>query len=42
MSESDYAAMHQHMLVEIAATTIFATAQLGKAALARRVMEVMA
>jgi len=42
MSESDFAAMHQHMLVEIAATTIFATAQLGKAALARRVMEVMA
>jgi len=42
MSESDFAAMHQHMLVEIAATTIFATAQLGKAALARRVMDVMA
>ena len=42
MSESDFAAMHQHMLVEIAATTIFATVQLGKAALARRVMEVMA
>jgi protein-L-isoaspartate(D-aspartate) O-methyltransferase len=42
MSESDFAPMRQHMLVDIAATTIFASAQLGKAALDRKVMGVMA
>ena len=42
MSESEFAAMRQLMLVEIAASTIYASAQLGKAALDRRVMDVMA
>ena len=42
MSESEFAAMRQLMLVEIAANTIYASAQLGKAALDRRVLDVMA
>ena len=42
MSEAEFAAMRQLMLVEIAASTIYASAQLGKAALDRRVMDVMA
>src|SRR5438046_7746930 len=42
MRESDFAAMRRLMLVEIAATTIFTTAQLGKAALDRRVLDVIA
>jgi protein-L-isoaspartate(D-aspartate) O-methyltransferase len=42
VSESEFAAMRQLMLVEIAASTIYASAQLGKAALDRRVLDVMA
>ena len=42
MSEPDFTALQQRMLAEIAAQTIYASVQLGKAALNRRVMEVMA
>ncbi|HXD06707.1 MAG TPA: protein-L-isoaspartate(D-aspartate) O-methyltransferase [Burkholderiaceae bacterium] len=42
MSEPDYVPLQQQMLADIAAQTIYASAQLGKAALDRRVMEVMA
>jgi len=42
MSESDFPAKRQLMMVEIAATTIFASAQLGKAALDRKVLETIA
>ncbi len=42
MSEPDFAALQQHMLAEVSAQTIYASAQLGKAALDRRVMDVMA
>jgi protein-L-isoaspartate(D-aspartate) O-methyltransferase len=38
----DFAALRQRMLAEIAAKTIYASAQLGKAALDRRVMDVLA
>ena len=41
MSESDFEAMRQVMLAEIAATTIFATGQLGKAALDRGVLKIL-
>jgi len=41
MSESDFEAMRQVMLAEIAATTIFATGQLGKASLDRGVLKVL-
>jgi protein-L-isoaspartate(D-aspartate) O-methyltransferase len=41
MSESDFTAMRRLMLVEIAATTIFASAHLGKAALDRKVLEII-
>ena len=39
MSDSDFAAARQLMLVEIAATTIFTSGQLGKAALDRKVLD---
>ena len=42
MSESEFSAMRQGMMAEIAAHTIFQTGRLGKAALSRRVMEAMA
>jgi protein-L-isoaspartate(D-aspartate) O-methyltransferase len=42
MSEPDFASLQQHMLAEVTAQTIYASAQLGKAALDRRVMDVMA
>jgi protein-L-isoaspartate(D-aspartate) O-methyltransferase len=42
MNESDFVAMRQLMLVEIAASAIYTSAQLGKAALDRRVLDVMA
>ncbi len=42
MTESDFEALRQRMLLEITAKTIYASAQLGKAALDRRVLEVMA
>jgi protein-L-isoaspartate(D-aspartate) O-methyltransferase len=42
MSEPDFTALHQRMLAEIAAQTIYASVQLGKAALNRRVMDVLA
>jgi protein-L-isoaspartate(D-aspartate) O-methyltransferase len=42
MSESDFPAKRQLMMVEIAATTIFASGQLGKAALDRKVLETIA
>lgn len=42
MTEPDFAAQRQRMVAEIAAHTIFATGRLGKAALSRRVMDVMA
>ncbi|HTT10767.1 MAG TPA: protein-L-isoaspartate(D-aspartate) O-methyltransferase [Burkholderiaceae bacterium] len=41
MSDSDPTAMRRLMLVEIAATTIYTSAHLGKAALDRRVLEVV-
>ena len=42
MDVPDFAALRQRMLAEIAAKTIYASAQLGKAALDRRVMDVLA
>ena len=42
MTEPDFSALRQRMLAEIAANTIYASARLGKAALAQRVMDVMA
>jgi protein-L-isoaspartate(D-aspartate) O-methyltransferase len=41
MSEPDFAAMRQVMLIEIAATTVFTSDELGKAALDKRVLDVM-
>jgi protein-L-isoaspartate(D-aspartate) O-methyltransferase len=41
MSDPDLEVLRQHMVAEIAAQTIFLTGQLGKAALDRRVLEVM-
>jgi protein-L-isoaspartate(D-aspartate) O-methyltransferase len=38
----DFAALRQRMLAEIAAKTIYVSAQLGKAALDRRVMDALA
>nr|ALV86690.1 protein-L-isoaspartate O-methyltransferase [uncultured bacterium 51] len=42
MKESDFAALRQTMVAEIAAHTIFLTGRLGKAALGRRAIEAMA
>ena len=42
MDVPDFAALRQRMVAEIAAKTIYASAQLGKAALDRRVMDVLA
>lgn len=42
MSEPDFSALRQIMMVEIAATTIYTSARLGKAVLDRRVLDVMA
>jgi protein-L-isoaspartate(D-aspartate) O-methyltransferase len=42
MSEPDFTALQQRMLADIAVQTIYASARLGKAALDRRVMDVMA
>ncbi len=42
MTESDFAALRQTMVAEIAAKTIFLTGRLGKAALGRRAIEAMA
>ena len=42
MSEPDFQALRQRMLIEIAEQPIYASAQLGKAALDRRVMDAMA
>jgi protein-L-isoaspartate(D-aspartate) O-methyltransferase len=42
MTEQEFSQLRQDMLAEIAAKTIFASVQLGKAALARRVMDVLA
>jgi len=42
MSDEEFSELRQLMVAEIAAQTIFACAQLGKAALSRRVMDVMA
>jgi protein-L-isoaspartate(D-aspartate) O-methyltransferase len=41
ISELDFSALRQRMIAEITAETIYASAQLGKAALSRRVMEVI-
>jgi len=41
MSDPDFAVLRQHMVADIAAQTIFLTARLGKAALDRRVLDVM-
>ena len=41
MNESDFAALRQTMVAEIAAQTIFLTGRLGKAALGRRTIEAM-
>jgi len=42
MTDEEFSELRQRMLAEIAAKTIYACAQLGKAALDRRVMDVMA
>jgi protein-L-isoaspartate(D-aspartate) O-methyltransferase len=42
MTEPDFAAMRQRMVAEIAVQTIFLTGRLGRAALDRRVTEIMA
>lgn len=42
MSEPDFTRLHQHMLAEIAAKTVFSTTYLGKAALDSKVMSAMA
>jgi protein-L-isoaspartate(D-aspartate) O-methyltransferase len=41
MSEPDFAALHQQMVADIVAHTIYVSARLGKASLDRRVLEVM-
>jgi len=41
MTDQDFAALSQRMLMEIAAETIYSSARLGKAALSRRVMDVV-
>jgi protein-L-isoaspartate(D-aspartate) O-methyltransferase len=41
VSDPDLAVLRRHMVAEIAARTIFLTARLGKAALDRRVLDVM-
>jgi protein-L-isoaspartate(D-aspartate) O-methyltransferase len=41
MSEQDFAALHQQMVADIVAHTIYISARLGKAALDRRVLDVM-
>ena len=41
MSRDSFAALRQHMIMEIAAQTIYVSAQIGKAALAAPVMETM-
>ena len=41
LSDPDFAVLRQQMVAEIAAQTIFLTGQLGKAALDRRVLDVM-
>jgi protein-L-isoaspartate(D-aspartate) O-methyltransferase len=41
MTEADFAEMRKLMLVEIAANTIYTSAQIGKAALSARVLDVM-
>ncbi len=41
MTEEDFGAMRQQMLAEIAAETIYVSARIGKAALAKGVMEVI-
>jgi protein-L-isoaspartate(D-aspartate) O-methyltransferase len=41
VSDPDLAVLRQHMVAEIAAQTIFLTGRLGKAALDRRVLDVM-
>jgi len=40
-AEEDFAALRQHLVAEIVAETIYASAQIGKAALDERVMAVM-
>jgi len=42
MTDQDFSALAQRMMMEIAAETIYSSARLGKAALSRRVMDVMA
>ena len=42
MTAPDFTHLHQRMLAEISAETIYSSAQLGKATLGRRVMDVMA
>jgi protein-L-isoaspartate(D-aspartate) O-methyltransferase len=42
MTEQDFAMLRQRMVADIAAKTIYSSLQLGKAALGRRVMEVLA
>jgi protein-L-isoaspartate(D-aspartate) O-methyltransferase len=42
MSDEELSELRQHMVAEIAAQTIYACADLGKAALSRQVMDVMA
>jgi protein-L-isoaspartate(D-aspartate) O-methyltransferase len=41
MTDTDFAEMRRFMLVEIAANTIYTSAQIGKAALSTRVLDVM-
>jgi protein-L-isoaspartate(D-aspartate) O-methyltransferase len=41
MSDEQFAALREHMIAEIVAETVFVSAQIGKAALARNVLEVI-
>jgi protein-L-isoaspartate(D-aspartate) O-methyltransferase len=41
MSDAEFAALRSHMVAEIVAETVFASAQIGKAALARDVLDVI-
>jgi protein-L-isoaspartate(D-aspartate) O-methyltransferase len=41
MTDAEFAALRQHMIAEIVAETVFVAAHIGKAALAREVLEVI-
>jgi len=41
MNDAEFSALREHMIAEIVAETVFVSAQIGKAALAREVLEVL-